>query len=144
MINTPLIIESTFNAPCEKVWKAITDKDDMKLWYFALDEFKPEVGFEFQFLGGNDQGIKYLHLCKIAEVVSGKKIAYSWKYNGFDGNSLVTFELFEDGSNTRLKLTHEGLETLPKNNPDFAINNFVEGWTYFISTSLKNFLENNV
>ena len=47
----PVINEVLLNAPVAKVWKAITDKDDMKQWYFDLAEFKPEVGFEFQFKG---------------------------------------------------------------------------------------------
>jgi uncharacterized protein YndB with AHSA1/START domain len=34
MNNKDLVIEKTFNAPVEKVWKAITDLDQMKQWYF--------------------------------------------------------------------------------------------------------------
>ena len=49
MKNEPFVIERTFNASKEKVWKAITNKNEMKLWYFDLEEFKPEIGFEFRF-----------------------------------------------------------------------------------------------
>jgi uncharacterized protein YndB with AHSA1/START domain len=111
----------------------------MKEWYFDLAEFKPEVGFEFQFLAGKDEK-KYLHLCKITEVTAGKKLAYSWRYDGYEGTSFVTFELFAEGNKTRLRLTHEGLETFPKSNPDLAKENFVQGWTSIIGTSLKKFL----
>jgi uncharacterized protein YndB with AHSA1/START domain len=82
-----------------------------------------------------------LHLCKITEVVIGKKLSYSWRYDGYEGNSFVTFELFPEGNKTRLKLTHKGLETFPINNPDFAKENFIDGWTYITGTSLKEFLE---
>ena len=140
MSTSPFIIERTFNAPIEKVWRAITDRDQMKQWYFDLKEFKPEVGFEFEFEGGKDDRV-YLHKCKITEVVEGKKLTYSWCYEGFEGISFVTFELFDEGSSTRLKLTHEGLETFPVNNPDFAKENFAEGWTYIIGTSLPSFVE---
>jgi uncharacterized protein YndB with AHSA1/START domain len=140
MKNDPFVIERTYNAPIAKVWRAITDKDDMKQWYFDLAEFKPEVGFEFQFLAGTDE-TKYLHRCKISEVLPGKKLTYSWRYDGYEGNSFVTFELYEEGMNTRLKLTHAGLETFPKNNPDFAKESFAKGWTYIIGTSLKEFTE---
>jgi uncharacterized protein YndB with AHSA1/START domain len=140
MTNAPFIIERTFNAPIGSVWKAITDKKDMKQWYFDLAEFKPEVGFEFQFLGGKD--VQYLHLCKITEVIPGKKLTYSWRYDGYEGNSYVTFELFEEGAGkTRLKLTHRGLETFPKSNPDLAKENFAKGWTHIVNESLKEFLE---
>jgi uncharacterized protein YndB with AHSA1/START domain len=139
MKSEPFVIERVYNAPVEKVWKAITNKDDMKQWYFDLPEFKPEVGFEFQFEGGNE-GRTYLHLCKVTEVVTGKKLTYSWRYQGYEGNSFVTFELFSEGNNTRLKLTHEGLETFPPIG-DFAKKNFVAGWTEIIGESLKKFVE---
>ncbi len=141
MNNEPFVIERTYNAPAEKVWKAITDKNEMKHWYFDLAEFKAEVGFEFQFTGGPSPERQYLHLCKITEVIPGKKLIHSWRYDGYEGNSFVTFELFAEGSKTRLKLTHAGLETFPKENPDLAKHNFVEGWTDIIGRSLKEYVE---
>src|SRR6185295_6121124 len=108
--------------------------------YFDLPKFKPEVGLEFQFSAGKDEK-QYLHLCKITEVITGKKLTHSWRYDGYEGNSFVTFELFPEGNKTRLRLTHEGLETFPKSNPDLAKENFAEGWTSIIGTSLKEFLE---
>ncbi len=136
----PLIVERTLNAPAAKVWKAITDKNEMKQWYFDLKEFKPEVGFEFQFEAIGKENKRFLHLCKITEVVVGKKLTHSWRYDGYEGNSSVTFELFDEGNKTRLKLTHIGLETFPQTS-DFAKQNFVEGWTYIIGTALKGFVE---
>jgi uncharacterized protein YndB with AHSA1/START domain len=135
----PVVIERTFNAPIARVWKALTDKDEMKRWYFDLKEFKPEVGFEFGFTVDH-KGFKYCHLCKITEVIPQKKLAYTWRYEGHEGDSLVTFELFGDGEKTRLKLTHVGFETFPKL-PAFARKNFMNGWTEIIGSSLKNFLE---
>lgn len=140
MKNEPFVIERTYDAPIEKVWKAITDKNDMKQWYFDLAEFKPVIGFEFQFYGTTPDGTKYLHLCKITEVKPPNRLAYSWRYDGLEGNSIVTFELFAENKKTRVKLTHEGLETFPATK-DFAKENFAEGWTYIIGTALKDFLE---
>jgi len=142
MENKPLVFERTFDAPVSNVWKAITDKDEMKKWYFDLKAFRPEVGFEFQFEGGKDPENPYTHLCKIIEVIPFKKLKHTWTYKGYEGVSFVTFELFEEGNKTKLRLTHEGLETFPKSNPDFAKENFKEGWTHIIHTSLKGYLEN--
>ena len=141
MNNEPFVIERTFNASVEKIWKAITDKNEMKQWYFDLKEFKPEAGFEFQFSGGPAPERQYLHLCKITEVIPKKKLTYGWRYSGYAGISFVTFELFDEGNRTRVKLTHAGLDTFPKEEPDFAKGNFVEGWTDIIGRSLKEFVE---
>lgn len=137
----PYIIERTYNASVSKVWKAITDKDDMKHWYFDLAEFKAEPGFKFQFTAGGNDGIQYVHLCEIKEVVFEKKLSYTWCYEGLQGNSLVTFELFKEADHTRLKLTHEGLETFPQNSKDFAKESFAAGWAHITGISLKNYLE---
>ena len=139
----PLIKEVTVKAPVEKVWKAITDRDEMAKWYFDLAEFKPVVGFEFQFEGGKDGGKCYLHLCKITEVIVNKKITYSWRYDGYAGISFVTFELFVEGDETRIKLTHEGLDTFPSDNKDLARENFDYGWASIIQGSLKKYFEKN-
>ena len=139
----PVTIERTLNAPAARVWKAITDSEQMKQWYFDIADFQPEVGFEFHFLAGPAQK-QYLHVCKVTEVESGKKLTYSWRYDGYEGMSYVTFELVEEGKHTRLRLTHRGLETLPRNNPDFARDNFAEGWTYIIDTALKGFVEKDL
>jgi uncharacterized protein YndB with AHSA1/START domain len=139
MEHQPLVIERTFDAPVSKVWKAITDKDEMKHWYFDLANFKAEVGFEFQFSAGSEEK-NYLHLCKITEVIPKEKLTYSWCYEGFKGMSFVTFELFPEGHKTRMKLTHTGLETFPML-PDFARESFFAGWTEIIGKSLKNYVE---
>ncbi|PYL29526.1 MAG: hypothetical protein DMF45_05510 [Verrucomicrobia bacterium] len=45
-----VVIERTFNAPVGRVWKALTDVEEMRQWYFNLKQFKAEVGFEFEFV----------------------------------------------------------------------------------------------
>ena len=142
MKDEPFVIERIFSAPVEKVWNAITDKNEMKQWYFDLKEFKPEVNFEFQFLAG-DVKKQWLHLCKITEVVDKKKITYSWQYDGYTGISYVTFELFREENKTRLRLTHSGLESFPGDTvPELKKENFETGWKSIIGTSLMEFLEN--
>lgn len=136
----PVIVEKEFNVPVDKVWRAITDPKEMRHWYFDIRDFKAEPGFEFHFNGGSEQKI-FVHLCKIIDVVPGHKLSYSWRFEGFSGNSLLTFELFPEGNKTQLKLTHEGLETFP-DQPEFAKENFRIGWNQIVGTGLKNYLEN--
>jgi uncharacterized protein YndB with AHSA1/START domain len=140
MKDQPIVIDRTLNAPAERVWKAITDKGQMKLWYFDIAEFKPEAGSEFRFMAGSEKK-KYLHICKITELVVGKKLTYSWRYDGYEGMSYVTFELVGEGNQTRVRLTHKGIETFPQNDRDFARASFVEGWTHIVGTSLKGYVE---
>jgi uncharacterized protein YndB with AHSA1/START domain len=141
MSNKPIILEVLLNAPVRKVWKALTDKNEMKIWYFPLEEFRPEVGFKFHFTGGPSPEKQYLHLCEITEVIPEKKLTHTWRYDGYDGISYLTFELSPQGNKTLLKLTHKDLETLPRDNPDFAVRNFEDGWNSIINDSLVNYFK---
>ena len=134
-----VVVERTLNAPITRVWSALTDVDQMRQWYFDLKEFRPEAGFEFDFVVEHE-GNRYHHLCKITEVVAQKKIAYTWRYKGEPGDSLVTFELFPEDGKTRLKVTHTGIETFPKT-PAYARKKFEAGWTAIIGAELKKFVE---
>jgi uncharacterized protein YndB with AHSA1/START domain len=141
METQPLIVERTLNAPVSKVWEALTDNEKMKQWYFKLDSFEPRVGFEFSFTGQGAKGEKYVHLCRITTVEPEKKLSYTWVYQDFPGNSEVSFELFPEGDKTLVRITHTGLETMPKNHPDFGVESFSKGWNYILGESLKKFVE---
>lgn len=138
---TQIVLERTYDAPSDKVWQAITDAEQMKQWYFDLPGFKAEVGYKFQFIG-EDECRQYVHLCEVTEVIEGRKLSHSWRYEGYPGNSLVTWELFPEGDKTRVVLTHSGLETFEGDKyPELHRSKFLEGWTAITGTSLKDFLE---
>src|SRR5438477_227363 len=86
-------------------WLVTTGDDQMREWYFDLKQFKPKVGFAFEFVVEHE-GNNYHHLCRIVEVIPERKIAYTWCYKGEPGDSLVSIELSPEGEKTLLKMTH--------------------------------------
>ena len=62
-MSEPIIVEYVYNADADKIWNALTDNTKLKKWYFQLKDFKPKVGFKFDFLGGPEEGPHFLHLC---------------------------------------------------------------------------------
>ncbi|MES2389652.1 MAG: SRPBCC domain-containing protein [Bacteroidota bacterium] len=138
--NQPIVVERLFRASPERIWQALTDLDQMKKWYFKLDAFKPEPGFEFQFRSGTSDGTQFLHLCKITKVVPCKMLAYTWQYQGVPGLSEVSFELFAEGTGTRVVISHSGTDSFVSAGPDFALASFTKGWTYILNISLATYL----
>lgn len=138
----PYVIEKVFDAPARNVWRALTEIGFIRQWYFNIPVFRAKVGFEFSFEGSGDCTQGKVHVCKVTEVVVGKKLSYSWRYEGYEGDSLVTFEIFEEGTKrTKLRLTHAGLETFPFNRvPGMERKDFAGGWTYYIDTALRELL----
>ncbi|HRG81053.1 MAG TPA: SRPBCC family protein [Chitinophagaceae bacterium] len=141
--STPIRIERNLNASADLVWKALTDLSCLKKWFFDLDDFQPVPGFRFRFAGKGSTGEEYIHHCCVLELVPGKKIAYSWVYENREGYSVVSVELFPDGNQTRLVLTHTGVASFAGNGPDFRTESFTMGWTEIIGRQLPLFLEAN-
>ncbi len=137
----PIVVEQTFDTSIENVWTAITVLDKMKQWFFDnITSFEPVVGFETRFVIQIEDRI-FPHLWKLTEVVPKKKITYDWRYEGYPGSEIVVFELIEEYNRTKLRLTSTVVEKFPDNIPEFKRESGVEGWSYFIKKSLKEYLE---
>jgi len=100
-----------FPHPAESVWEYLTNPELMELWLMKSD-FRPVVGHEFQFRTRpkpelNFDGIFY---CRVLEVVSFKKLSYSWKCGPGDGSitidSVVVWKLQPKDKGTELILDH--------------------------------------
>ena len=143
MNTQPLVVKFVYPVESSLAWDALTDKEKMRKWYFDMDDFKAVPGFAFRFSAKTEKDIIYVHHCVVTEVIPGKKLAYSWRYEGYPGNSHQSFELSEESGGVGLKLTHSGLESFADNGPDFAVSSFQEGWNYILGKSLPDFLETN-
>ncbi len=136
----PVIVEQSFHVTVGQLWKAISELDLMKKWFFEnIESFSPEVGFETQFnvqSGERD----FMHLWKLTDVVPLEKLVYSWKYEGYEGESFVCFETFISETGSCLRLTHTVTESFPQSIPEFTRENCLGGWKYFICDRLKSFL----
>lgn len=136
----PIVVEQTFNTPLDAVWKAITETDEMRQWYFEnIPSFKPQVGFETRFMvqsGDRD----FLHMWKVTEAVPRKRISYDWRFQGYPGMSSAAFEILDNKGSTMLRLTVTVLEDFPDDIPEFKRESCVDGWKYFINGRLKAYL----
>lgn len=138
MVHNTIQINIELNTPIDRVWKALTDKNEMKKWYFNISDFEPELGYIFRFEGGEEHK-RYLHLCKVLEVIPKKKLKYSWEYPTYPGLSYVSFLLSSTKEGTMLTLIHKDIESFT--NPDFKPEKFKDGWNFLLHESLKGFLE---
>ena len=140
MKDQPIIITQSFNVSVEKVWAAITTKEQMVQWFFnAIISFDATEGFETSF-NIHNIGKDYLHVWKVLEVIPLHKIVYSWKYADYAGDSYVVWELTTNQDITTLTLTHNGQNSFPQDNPDFSRENCIAGWQMFINQRLKTYL----
>ena len=138
--NAPIIVEETYSVSMKNVWDAITELDQMKMWFFnQIESFKAEKGFETQFVV-EVENRKFTHLWKITEVIPNQKIKYNWRYKEYKGDSFVTFELAKEANYIKLKLTAEVVSSFPSDIPEFTRESGINGWEYFIKKSLTEYL----
>lgn len=137
----PIIVEETFAVPLEQLWFALTEKEQMTKWFFEqINEFEPEVGFRTKFIIENEGSI-FPHLWKVKEVAPYRKITLEWRYEGYEGDYEVSFELVDLNLESKLRLTHKVIENFPEDIPEFSRESCLGGWQYFISLRLRNYLE---
>lgn len=139
----PVKLERVFNAPAQKIWQALTDNEQTKLWYFDFHgSFKPVAGQVFEWNGGEPGGKQWLHRGKVLEVTENRLLVHSWEFPGYSGEARLTWELEKvDENNTRLKLLFEFITPFDGKEEALRRKNFAEGWNYFFNQGLAEFLE---
>lgn len=137
-----VVVNQLLDVTDKKVWKAITDVEEMRQWFFEnIPEFFPQNGFETKF-PVHLENKTFVHVWKLSEVIPYRRITYNWNYEGYPGNPMVTFELKPSGkSQTELVLTHMTIEDFPSGIPEFTRDSCLEGWNYFIKNRLRQYLE---
>lgn len=137
----PVVVTEVYNAPIDKVWAALTDKDAMKNWYFDIPNFLLRKGAVFDFFEPGDNK-KYYHRCQILDFELNKFLHYTWTHpNHSKGSSDLLWTLEDLGATTKLSIQHKGLENLADAGKDFQKSNYEEGWKTILGKSLKKYLE---
>ena len=139
MNTSPITREVLLDTTISRVWKAITDAQQLRQWFKGVHKFEPTVGYEFNFY--EDDGHDYNHLCRVIEVVPERKLVYTLRYENRPGSSVVTFELEEQEGKTKVKLTHEGIESFAENGPEYSRESFISEWEQLLDLKLKKHLE---
>lgn len=137
----PVVVVQLFDVPLPEVWAAISQVNQMRQWFFPnIEAFEAREGFETKFIVENE-GRSFPHVWKVMKVAPMKVLAYNWKYEGYEGDSVVIFELLKLNQQTKLTLTHRVTESFQVGIPEFSRESCEGGWHYFIKQELKKYLE---
>lgn len=139
--DAPIVVDQVFSVPTEVVWSAITEPERMRGWFFPqISDFEATVGFETQFLV-QVEGRDFLHVWKVQEVTPGRQIRYAWSYEGYPGDSTVTWDVTKTPDGCRLVLTQQ-VDDKMFDPEDPLLNRAAceAGWCYFLQESLPKYL----
>ena len=132
--NNTLRLTRLINAPCDRVWAAWTNLDEMKKWSGGDGvetiawNMDAHVGGKWRWDLRIPTGETMTAHGEYRELVPGEKLVYTWQWaddpQWQNHESLVTIEFHEKGPDTtELRLTHQNF---PR---EVSRNNHLGGWT---------------
>jgi uncharacterized protein YndB with AHSA1/START domain len=89
------------------VWAELTDAASISAWLMATSDFKPVVGCRFRMKTNGLSTTGWVD-GEVLEIEPPRRMVWSWSARDGNPPSTVTFHLAEEGSQTRLRLRHEG------------------------------------
>jgi uncharacterized protein YndB with AHSA1/START domain len=101
-----LRFQATYLQPPERVWRALTDREELAQWLMAND-FEAHLGHKFRFTDKPRPGFDGTVRCEVIEIEEPRRLAYRWVSGNL--HTIVRFSLEPaPGGGTRLILEHSG------------------------------------
>ncbi len=126
-----LELRKVLDAPRERVFRALTDLEQIKKWWgpggFTLPEAQQDfrVGGHYRFAMRSPEGRIHYLKGEYREILPPEKlvITWNWEDDGAIPETVVTFNLIARGAQTELVLSHRGFPTRESR------DNHKRGWT---------------
>lgn len=124
-MNDSITREKTFEHSIDKVWKAITNAEELSTWFVNAD-FKPEIGYNYKFKALGEEECPLI----TGEVKKATPytLVYTWEVENTNVQTLVSWELEEVNGQTKLTLVHSGISQYPGDTAVKMFNSFKGGW----------------
>lgn len=128
----------TVEAPRDRVFRALTDAEELKRWWITDGTSDARSGGRFRYEWRMaDPSLDHIQEGAYEEVVDGERVAYPWSA-GPAGDTRVTFSLADRDGGTEVRLAHAGFSADPA--AADVHDRHVQGWQGFLA-NLKSVLE---
>ena len=106
-------IERVFDAPRDRVWKAITDPKLVAQWWgrgnrLVIEKFEPQRGGHWRFVEHSSEGVHGFE-GRYREVTPPERIVQTFEWDGMPGHVIVETMVLEDLGDGRTKLVNTSL-----------------------------------
>ena len=123
--------ERIFNAPRERVWKAMTDPKLVAQWWgrgnrLVVEKLELERGGYWRFVEHSEHGVHGFG-GRYREVTPPERIVQSFEWDGMPGHVLIETLTLEDLGDGRTKLVSVALYHTPEERDGMMSSGMVEG-----------------
>jgi uncharacterized protein YndB with AHSA1/START domain len=120
-------ITKQIDAPPERVFRALTDADELVRWFPSSAESDPRTGGDYVLRFQFDDGSKnHTYAGQYEDVMPSERVRYPW--NGQFGETTVEFTLRASDGGTELRLVHSGWSDESEDSRQMH----EQGWSFFV------------
>ena len=106
-------VERIFNAPRDRVWRAMTEPELLAQWWgrgnkLVIEKHEMERGGHWRFVEHTDHGA-FGFEGRFREIVPPERLVLTFEFDGMPGHVVVNFMTLEDLGDGRTKLIAESL-----------------------------------
>jgi uncharacterized protein YndB with AHSA1/START domain len=106
-------IERIFDAPRERVWKAVTDPALIAQWWgrgnkLVIERYEPEPGGHWRFVEHSPQGVHGFE-GRFREITPIERVVQTFEWDGMPGHVVVETMVLEDLGDGRTKVVNVSL-----------------------------------
>jgi uncharacterized protein YndB with AHSA1/START domain len=120
-------ITKQIDAPPKRVFRALTDADELVHWFPSSAESDPRTGGDYVLRFQFDDGSKnHTYAGQYEDVTPNERVRYPW--NGQFGDTTVEFALRASDGGTELRLIHSGWSDEAEESRQMH----EQGWGFFV------------
>jgi uncharacterized protein YndB with AHSA1/START domain len=106
-------VERIFNAPRDRVWRAMTEPELLAQWWgrgnkLVIEKYELERGGHWRFVEHTDHGA-FGFEGRFREIIPPERLVLTFEFDGMPGHVVVNFMTLEDLGDGRTKLIAESL-----------------------------------
>ena len=141
---SPVVVEHAFSQSALQVWRALTEPQQMRQWYFEnIPGFNAQVGFATEF-AIKSASKTFTHRWRVLEVEPCVYLQYQWNYTEYAGDAEVSFRIQKlkntDKERTKLTVRMKVLRDFPDDVEEFQRASCLAGWEFLIQQQLADYL----
>ena len=124
-------VERIFNAPRERVWRAMTEPELLAQWWgrgnkLVIEKHELERGGHWRFVEHTDHGA-FGFEGRFREIVPPERLVLTFEFDGMPGHVVVNFMTLEDLGDGRTKLVAESLFLTPEDRDGMMSSGMEQG-----------------
>ncbi len=103
-----ITMERLFEAPVDRVWRALTEPEMIERWLMSAEGYEARVGVRFTLRDTIGTECRGRADCEVLELVPPRRMVWSWRGTEDPARTRLVIELEASDGGTRLTLRHTG------------------------------------